>query len=154
MTQNSTDKEAASRAKLAKAKDVAQNTEQKLVTYSDESTKLESMTRILSHDVELDSIFNVLKVGLTMLVTYVLRQMFGKARLEPATFLAHIGTLPARQLFKGAYEYITFEHNTRDPKIMALLTTHCEAINAMNLPMRSGRILRIAVDDPPPPAPD
>jgi transposase len=133
--------------KLAKAHAMAEKTGQKLRVYNDKYSKLQSMTHILSHDVELDSIFNAFKVGLTMLVTYVLTQILGKSRLEPTTFLERVGTLPAWQQFRGEHEYLTFDYNARDPSIMALLISHCEAINAMNLPMRSGRVLRVAVDE-------
>ena len=93
--------------------------------------------------------FNVLKVGLTLLVTFVSRKMLGNARLEPATFLERIGNLRARQRFVDGYEHITFEYNVRDRDMMGLLAAHCKEINAMNLPMRSGNTLRVAVQAPP-----
>jgi hypothetical protein len=52
---------------------------------------------------------------------------------------------------------VTFDYNVRDPDVMALLATHCEALNARRLRTREGLILRVAVDPapalrrPPPP---
>jgi hypothetical protein len=132
-----------------KAQAQIDRTKAALQKHRDEREKLEDRTEILAHDTELDSIFNVLKVGLTLLVTHVLRKMLDNARMSPVTFLERVATLPARQRMTRDYEYITFEYNRRDPKIMELLIANCDGINALNLPMRSGRILRVAVEEPP-----
>ena len=110
---------------------------------------LESRRQIFRHDVELDALFSVLKVGLVLLVTYVLKEYLGNARMEPATFLERLATLPGRMRMTPDLEIVTFDYNTRDPEIMALISTHAEKINALRLPTRSGRILRIAVDPAP-----
>jgi hypothetical protein len=114
-----------------------------------EKSSLTSRREILAHDVELDSIFNVFKVGLTLLITYVLRVMLDQARMAPSTFLERIATLPARQRFSEEFEHITFEYNHRDPTTMALLIACTETVNKLRLPMRSGRILKMAVEEPP-----
>jgi len=112
---------------------------------------LESRRRIFKHDVELDSLFSVLKVGMVLLVTYVLKEYLGDARMEPVTFLERLATLPARLRMTPGLEIVTFEYNHRDPDVMAILAEHCETINARQLRTRSGRVLRIQVDPPPPP---
>jgi hypothetical protein len=113
--------------------------------------ELESRRRIFKHDVELDSLFSVLKVGMVLLVTYVLKEYLGDARMEPVTFLERLATLPARLRMAPGLEIVTFEYNHRDPDVMAILAEHCETINARQLHTRSGRVLRIHVDPPPPP---
>jgi transposase len=139
----------AARERVGKAHEHLQRTEQKLVGYHDEKFDLTSRREILAHDVELDSIFNVFKVGLTLLISYVLRTMLDQARMAPSTFLERIATLPARQRFSEEFEHITFEYNHRDPTTMALLIACSETINKLRLPMRSGRILKMAVEQPP-----
>ena len=114
--------------------------------------ELESRLRIFRHDVELDSTFALLKVGLVLLVTYVLKELLGDARMEPVTFLERLATLPGRLRQTPTLEIVTFDYNHRDPEIMALLVAHVDAINALQLPTRSGRVLRIAVDSAPPPS--
>lgn len=110
---------------------------------------LQSRRRIFKHDVELDSLFSVMKVGLVLLVTYVLKEYLGDARMEPATFIDRVATLPARLRTTPELEILTFEYNRRDPDVMAVLAEQCEAINARRLPLRSGRVLRVHVDPPP-----
>jgi hypothetical protein len=114
---------------------------------------LESRRRIFQHDVELDSIFSVLKVGLVLTISFVLRNYLGGARMEPITFLERLATLRARLRILPDLEILTFDYNQRDPDMMALLTQHCEAINARALRMRSGRVLRIVVNPAPANAP-
>jgi hypothetical protein len=118
----------------------------------DEQATIESRRRIFKHDVELDSIFSVLKVGLVLAITFVLKEYLGNARMEPLTFLDRVATLPARLRLLPDLEILTFEHSHRDPDVMALLTEHCAAINARGLRTRSGRTLRIQVDPAPPPS--
>lgn len=112
---------------------------------------LNSRRQIFRHDVELDSIFAVLKVGLVLLVTFVLKEYLGDARMEPVTFLERLATLPGRLRTMPELEIVTFEYNTRDPEVMALLATHRQAINERRLRTRSGRVLRIEIDPAPPP---
>ena len=114
-------------------------------------TELESRRHIFRHDVELDSIFGLLKVGFVLLVTYVLKEYLGGASMEPVTFLERFATLPGRLRTTSQLEIVTFECNHRDPEMMALLETHVEAINGLRLPTRAGRVLRIAVDPAPVP---
>jgi hypothetical protein len=116
-----------------------------LQRYQDEQATIESRRRIFKHDVELDSIFSVLKVGLVLAITFVLKEYLGGARMEALTFLDRVATLPARLRLLPQLEILTFEYNHRDPDVMALLTLHCDAINARALKMRSGRTLRIQV---------
>jgi len=113
--------------------------------------KLESRRRIFQHDVELDSIFSVLKVGLVLIITFLLKEYLGDARMEALTFLERVATLPARLRILPNLEIVTFEYNQRDPDVMALLTKHCESINARGLRTRSGRTLRLRIDPAPPP---
>jgi len=114
-------------------------------------SELQERKQIYRHDVELDSLFGVLQVGLVFLVTYLLKVFFNDARMDPVTFLERLATLPARRNLTPHYETITFEYNRRDPEVMALLLTHHEAINARALRLRSGRILRIHVAPAPQP---
>ena len=112
---------------------------------------LDSRRQIFRHDVELDSVFAVLKVGLVLLVSFVLKEYLGDARMEPVTFLERLATLPGRLRTLPELEIVTFDYNERDPEVMALLAAHREAINARRLRTRSGRVLRIEVDPAPPP---
>ena len=115
-----------------------------------ERASLESRRTIFRHDVELDSIFALLKVGLVFLVTYALKEYLGDARMEPVTFLERLATLPGRLRVMPNLEILTFDYNHRDPQIMALLEMHAPAINELHLKMRSGRFLRIEIDAAPP----
>ena len=117
----------------------------------DKRGELESRRTILKSDVELDSLFSLMKVGLVLLVTFVLKEYLGSARMDPVTFLERFATLPAKLRKTPDFEILSFEYNQRDPEVMALLAEQCEAINARRLLMRSGRILRIHVDPAPPP---
>ncbi|MEE9382075.1 MAG: hypothetical protein V3V08_01505, partial [Nannocystaceae bacterium] len=100
---------------------------------------------------------SLFKVGLTLLVTYVLREYLGDAKMEVVTFLERIATLPATLKKTPQLEIVTFQYNRRDPEVMGLLQAHCKAINERELRVRSGRILRLAVEEapkklrPPPP---
>jgi hypothetical protein len=123
-----------------------------LEQYQERQASLESRRRIFKHDVELDSIFSVLKVGLVLIIMFVLKEYFGGARMEAVTFLERIATLPARLRILPKVEILTFAYNQRDPDVMALLIQHCEAINARGLRTRSGRTLRVQIDPAPPPA--
>ena len=113
--------------------------------------ELESRRTILKHDVELDSLFSLFKVGLVLLVTFVLKEYLANARMEPITFLERLATLPARLRTTPQLEILTFEYNKRDPDIMALVAQHAEQINSRRLRMLSGRVLQIRVEPAPPP---
>ena len=143
-------------AGLTKRIDEAQaglhRTEQKLLKYRERKEVLESRRTIFAHDVELDSLFSLLKVGLVLLVTYALKELLGDARMEVSTFLERVATLPARLCKTPKLEIVTIEYNRRDADVMGLLQTHCDAINARNLRLRSGRRLRLVVEEAPPPA--
>jgi hypothetical protein len=136
---------------LEQAQEKLTRTETQLETYTKREAELQDRREIFAHDVEPDSIFALLKVGLVMLVTYVLREYLGNARMEPTTFLERIATLPARVRQLPNLEIVTFEYNVRDPEVMALLAASLDGINARALKTRTGRVLRIAVDPPPPP---
>ena len=112
---------------------------------------LESRRRIFKHDVELDSIFSVLKFGLVLTIQFVLKNYLADARMEAITFLERVATLPARLRVLPQLEILTFAYNQRDPDVMALLSKQCDAINARALRTRSGRTLRVQVDPAPPP---
>jgi len=118
---------------------------------NEQREKLESRRRIFKHDVELDSLISLLKVGMVLLVTYVLKEYLGNARMEPVTFLERLAALPARLRLTPELELVTFDYNHRDPDVMAILAEHCAVINARQLRTRSGRVLRIQVDPAPPP---
>jgi len=126
--------------------------QQHLEQYQERQQTLESRRRIFKHDVELDSIFSVLKVGLVLTILFVLKEYLGDAHMEPITFLKRVATLPARLRVLPQIEILTFAYNHRDPDVMALLSKHCDAINARALRTRNGRTLRIQVDPAPPPA--
>jgi transposase len=129
----------------------AETTARRLSERRAHTETLESRRQIFRHDVELDSLFAVLKVGLVLLVTFVLKEYLGDARMEPATFLERVATLPGRLRLLPDLEILTFEYNRRDAEVMALLATHVDAINARELRTRSGRVLRIEVEPAPPP---
>jgi hypothetical protein len=124
---------------------------EQLNQYQARQATLESRRRIFRHDVELDSIFSVLKVGLVLAITFVLKEYLGGACMQPVTFLERVATLPARLRVLPKLEILTFEYNPRDPDVMALLAEHSESINARALRTRSGRTLRVQVDPAPPP---
>ena len=125
--------------------------ERRLAERDADRQTLESRQRIFRHDVELDSLFALLKVGLVLLVTFVLKEYLGAARMEPVTFLERLATLPGRLRTTPELEIVSFDYNRRDAEVMALLVDHVEAINARRLRTRSGRTLRIEVDSAPPP---
>lgn len=130
----------------------AQRAQVKIDAKTEEEERLERRKKILRHDTELDSLFTLMKVGLTLLITYVLKNYLGGARMEPETFLKRIATLPALRRITPQLELVTFEYNARDPEMMTLLASSCDSINQRMIRMRSGRILRIAVAPAPPPA--
>ncbi len=119
--------------------------------HQERQAALNSRRSIFKHDVELDSIFSVLKVGLVLTITCVLKEYLGNAHMDAVTFLERVATLPARLRILPKLELLTFSYNQRDPDVMALLAQHCEEINARSLLTRSGRTLRICVDPAPPP---
>jgi len=125
--------------------------EAELADREDQKQRLESRRTIYKHDTELDSLFSVLKVGLVLLVTYVLKEYLGDASMEPVTFLERLATLPARFRTTPELELVTFLYNRRDPDVMKLLASNCNAINARRLRTRSGRLLRLQVDPAPQP---
>lgn len=112
---------------------------------------LDQRRQIFRHDVALDSLFAVLKVGLVLLVRFALKEYLGDSSMAPVTFLERLATLPGRMRVMPDLEIVTFDYNTRDPEVMALLATHRDAINARRLRTRSGRVLRIEVEPAPPP---
>ena len=122
-----------------------------LAEHEDQKQRLESRTKIYKHDTELDSLFSVLKVGLVLLVTYVLKEYLGDASMDPVTFLERLATLPAHFRTTPELELVTFLYNRRDPDVMKLLASNCNAINARRLRTRSGRVLRLQVEPAPPP---
>ena len=145
------------RTKLKEAEGRVHRTQKKLEIWQQRQHILQSRRRIFAHDVELDSLFSLLKVGLTLLVTYVLKEYLGDARMEVSTFLERMATLPASIRTTPQMEIVTFEYNRRDPEVMGLLQAHCAAINERGLHLRNGRTLKIAVEEapkrrrPPPP---
>lgn len=137
--------------KLKENATLSASIESDLAQQRDKRKSLESRRTIFKHDVELDSLFSLFKVGLVLMVTFVLKEYLANARMDPVTFLERLATLPARLRLTPQLEILTFEYNKRDPDIMALLTEQCEAINSRQLRMRSGRILQVRVEPPPPP---
>jgi hypothetical protein len=142
-------------ARIKKKADLAssrlERQQEYLERHQAEQETIASRRRIFKHDVELDSIFSVLKVGLVLTITFVLKEYLGGARMEPLTFLERVATLPARLRLLPQLEILTFEYNHRDPDVMALLAAQCDTINARGLKTRSGRTLRVHVDPAPPP---
>lgn len=137
--------------KMAQATTQLERLQGRLERHQNEQETLESRRRILKHNVELDSIFSVLKVGLVLAITFVLKEYLGGARMEARIFLERVATLPARLRFLPQLEIMTFEYNHRDPDVMALLAAQWDAINGRKLRLRDGRTLRIQVDPGPPP---
>ena len=140
-----------SQSRYDKAKTNCDNTENRLNGYQEKKGKLEDRKKIFKHDVESDSLFSLLKVGLVLMITYVLREYLGNACMDALTFLERVATLPARLRTTPTLEIVTFEYNRRDPDVMALLEKYCEAINSRGLRTRSNRKLRIQVDPAPKP---
>jgi len=137
---------------LAKTLAEAKRTKSKLSGYEARRQTLEGRREIFAHDVELDSLFSVLKVGLLLLVTFVLKEYLGNARMDVATFLERVATLPALLHLTPQLEVVTFEYNRRDPEVMGLLQSFCDEINARGLRLRSGRRLRLKIAPAPKPA--
>jgi hypothetical protein len=128
-----------------------QRTKEHLAEQRATQATLASRRQIFRHDVELDSLFALLKFGLALVVTFVLKAYLGDARMEVVTFLERVATLPARLRRTPELELVTFDYNARDPDVMALLATHCDALNARRLRTRDGLIFRFAVDPAPAP---
>ena len=134
--------------------DLEQKSERAEASIENKTARIEKLDRqkqVLRHDTELDSLFTLLKVGLSLLITYVLKEFMNGAVMEIETFLKRVATLPARRRLLPGIEIVTFEYNNRDPEVMALLASSCDNINKRGLTTRSGRTLRIAVDPAPPP---
>jgi hypothetical protein len=138
-------------AQVHKTDQQLKRAQDKLATNQQEQTSIESRRRIFQHDVELDSLFSLLKFGLVLLVTYVLKEYLGGTRMEPETFLERIAALPARLQCTPELEILTFEYNRRDTQMMSLLIACREALNARKLRTRSGRTLRVEIDPAPKP---
>jgi len=138
--------------KTAQVSTQLERKQRRLEQYQERQQTLESRRRIFKHDVELDSIFSVLKVGLVLAIQFVLKEYLGDAHMDPITFLTRVATLPARLRVLPQIEILTFAYNHRDPDVMALLSKYCDAINARGLRTRNGRTLRIQIDPAPPPA--
>lgn len=136
---------------LSKLQRKLETLEAKLAKDEETIEELDSRRRIFRHDVELDSLFALLKVSLVLMVTYVLKEYLGDARMEPATFLERVATLPARLLMTPTHEVLTFEYNRRDPDVMEYLRGCAETINAREIRMESGRRLRVKVEPAPEP---
>ena len=134
--------------KASKALDVSVT---KLNKYRDRQDLLDSRRTIFKHDVELDSLFSLLKVAMVLLVTFVLKEYFGDARMSVGTFLDRVATLPATLHKTPQLEIVTYEYNRRDPEVMGLLESYAEAINARGLRLRSGKKLYIKVEPAPKP---
>jgi len=134
--------------KASKALDVAVT---KLSKYRDRQDLLDSRRTIFKHDVELDSLFSLLKVAMVLLVTFVLKEYFDDARMSVGTFLDRMATLSATLHQTPHLEIVTYEYNRRDAEVMGLLESYAEAINARGLRLRSGKKLRIKIDPPPKP---
>lgn len=147
----SNEKMTSDQARCDKVKAQVDRTQNKLDGYEKQQEKLESRKKIFVHDVELDSLFNLLKVALVFLISYVLREFLGNAKMDASTFLDRLATLPARQQITPNFEIVTFAWNQRDPEVMALLEQFSQTINERGLRMRSGRKLKIQVDPAPPP---
>ena len=128
-----------------------QHTKEQLADQRATQATLASRRQIFQHDVELDALFALLKFGLVLIVTFVLKTYLGDARMDVVTFLERVATLPARLRRTPELEMVTFDYNARDPDVMALLATHCAALNARRLRTRDGLILRFAVDAAPEP---
>jgi hypothetical protein len=84
-----------------------------LERHQDEQATIDSRRRIFKHDVELDSIFSVPKVGLVLAITFVLKEYLGGACMEALTFLDRVATLPARLRLLPQLEILTFEYSHR-----------------------------------------
>jgi transposase len=138
---------------LEKAQVQLERTGTKIEGYEAARQKLEGRRQIFAHDVELDSLLSLMKVGLTLLVTFVLKEYLGNAKMEVSTFLERVATLPARIRMTPDLEIVAFEYNRRDPEVMGLLAGFCDEINARGLRMRSGRKLRVEVAPAPPARP-
>ncbi len=146
-----TDRLSKCRQRYDKTKSQVSRTQVRLSGYREQKKKLESRRKIFAHDVEPDSLFSLLKVGLVLMVTYILREYIGNACMDVLTFLERVVTLPARLRITPDLEILTFEYNHRDPDVMALPEKYCEVINNRGLRTRSDRKLRIRVESAPPP---
>jgi hypothetical protein len=122
------------------------NIAQRLADKREREATLAERTQIFRHDVEQDSLFSLLKVGLCLLVTFVKREYLADTKIAVATFLERIATLPATLRVTPELEILTFDYSTRDPEMMALLTSCMASINERAPLMRSGRRLRIQVE--------
>ena len=139
------------RSKLDKTSTALDTAVTKLNKYRDREDLLHSRRTIFKHDVELDSLFALLKVGMVLLVTYVLKEYFDNARMSVGTFLDRVATLPATLHQTPQLEIVTYEYNRRDPEVMGLLESYAEAINARGLRLRSGKKLYIKIEPAPKP---
>ena len=133
----------------ASAQTRLERTQGQLTRWREQEQTLESRRTIFAHDVELDSLLSVLKVGLVLLVQVVLKEYLENARMEVSTFLERVATLPGWLQETPQLEIVTVEYNRRDPEIMGLLESCSAAINERNLTLRSGKRLRLVIEASP-----
>ncbi|MBI4863474.1 MAG: hypothetical protein HY815_24900 [Candidatus Riflebacteria bacterium] len=112
-----------------------------------EKAELEARREIYQHDVELDQIIAVFKLGCALLVQVLLLLYFGGKAIEFNTFARRILALPGTRIVTDSAETIRFRADRRDPEMMELLEQACERINA-TYHQRNGRTVRFEVSWP------
>jgi hypothetical protein len=117
---------------------------------ADRQAEIEGQRHIFAHDVELDSLLSLCKVGLVLLVIFVLKEYLAAARMAVDTFLDRVANLPGELRATPDLEILTLDYNERDPEVMGFLASHLDAINAKRLTLRSGKVLRLQIAKPPP----
>jgi hypothetical protein len=110
---------------------------------------LEPQRQIRQLDVALDTILTATKLTALQLIVFVIREYLVGSSMTAMTFIARLFTTRGRLVRRPDEEFIIFYENPRDPEMGHVLRLAVECLNRRGL-SREGRILRYAVEPPPP----
>lgn len=113
-----------------------------------EEETLRPLTRIRQLDVEPDKIFTAMKLALTMLTTFALREYLPSMPMLPQTFLSRVMCLQGRREIGAQEEVVIFYENPRDPEITGALRAACDTLNKRRL-KRDDRSLHYRMEQAP-----
>ena len=126
---------------LALADKAVKQAESKVADKTARKATLETMPRtIYKRDTGRDGLMTCLKLNLTMLIEFVLREYFDGLGLEWRTFIEQFVALPVTVRTTRTRRCFEIHANPRQPKIMAQLAKAIDAINARKL-RQGGKLL-------------
>jgi len=117
-----------------------------LMKLGERRAALEPQRRIRELDVAQDSILTAMKLTLSLLITYVLREYLNSLAMSPATFASRIFGMSGRRELHADEERVVFYENPRDPAANLAVADACRRINEREL-RREGRRLRYSIEE-------